>query len=91
MTGPRLRYIVRGLTALAALLGWGVAHAHGIAGDDQAFLLRATGPPRTCARTASELPARCPAREPTRPRTRSSGQARANGELTEWRSRGAGD
>lgn len=44
MTGARLRYSVRGLTALAVLLGWGVAHAHGIAGDDQAFLLRATGP-----------------------------------------------
>jgi hypothetical protein len=25
------------------LLGWGVAYAHGIAGEDQAFLLRATG------------------------------------------------
>ena len=44
MTSARFRYIVRALTALAILLGWGVAHAHGIAGDDQAFLLRATGP-----------------------------------------------
>jgi HupE / UreJ protein len=31
------------LAALVALLGCGVAQAHGIAGDDQAFLLRATG------------------------------------------------
>ena len=32
------------LTGLAILLLCGVAQAHGIAGDDQAFLLRATGP-----------------------------------------------
>ena len=32
------------LTALAVLLLCGAAQAHGIAGDDQAFLLRATGP-----------------------------------------------
>jgi HupE / UreJ protein len=31
------------LVGLAGLLGAGVAQAHGIAGDDQAFLLRATG------------------------------------------------
>ena len=44
MTRTSLRYIVRGMTALAAMLAVGVAYAHGIAGDDQAFLLRATGP-----------------------------------------------
>jgi hypothetical protein len=35
--------IARIVTALALLLGWGLAQAHGIAGDDQAFLERATG------------------------------------------------
>ena len=44
MTRTSLRYIVRGITALAAMVAVGVAYAHGIAGDDQAFLLRATGP-----------------------------------------------
>ena len=44
MTRTSLRYIVRGMTALAVVLAVGIAHAHGIAGDDQAFLLRATGP-----------------------------------------------
>lgn len=44
MTGASLRYIVRGLAALAVLVASSVAYAHGIAGDDQAFLLRATGP-----------------------------------------------
>jgi len=44
MTRTSLRYIVRGMAALAAVLAAGVAYAHGIAGDDQAFLLRATGP-----------------------------------------------
>jgi hypothetical protein len=44
----RLSWHVRQLAGWAAicgvgLLGWGVAQAHGIAGDDQAFLLRATG------------------------------------------------
>jgi len=34
---------VRILTALALLIAAGSAQAHGIAGDDQAFLLRATG------------------------------------------------
>src|SRR6185503_16072994 len=43
MTRTSLRYIVRGMTTLAAALAVGVARAHGIAGDDQAFLLRATG------------------------------------------------
>lgn len=37
------RIIVHAMLALAALAGLGVAQAHGIAGDDQAFLLRATG------------------------------------------------
>jgi hypothetical protein len=44
MTGASLRYIVRALVALAGLAAFGLAYAHGIAGDDQAFLLRATGP-----------------------------------------------
>jgi HupE/UreJ protein len=44
MTRTSLRYIVRGVAALAVVVAVGVAHAHGIAGDDQAFLLRATGP-----------------------------------------------
>ena len=44
MTSASVRYIVRALTAAAILLGCGVAYAHGIAGEDQAFLLRATGP-----------------------------------------------
>jgi hypothetical protein len=35
--------IARILTALTLLLGVGAAQAHGIAGDDQAFLLRAMG------------------------------------------------
>src|SRR6187431_2825605 len=44
MTSASVRYIGRALAALTVLLGCGVAYAHGIAGDDQAFLLRATGP-----------------------------------------------
>src|SRR5262245_44143472 len=44
MTSASVRYIVRALAAVAILLGCGVAYAHGIAGEDQAFLLRATGP-----------------------------------------------
>jgi hypothetical protein len=36
-------HVVRALTALSLLLAVGVAHAHGIAGDDLAFLQRATG------------------------------------------------
>lgn len=43
MSGTIVRVIVRGGAALAVLLGWGNAQAHGIAGDDQAFLLRAAG------------------------------------------------
>ena len=35
--------IARVLVALVVLLSAGMAYAHGIAGDDQAFLLRATG------------------------------------------------
>jgi len=35
--------LARILTALSLLLFVGVAQAHGIAGDDQAFLLRAMG------------------------------------------------
>src|SRR5688572_29846180 len=44
MTSASVRYIVRALAAVAVLLGCGVAYGHGIAGEDQAFLLRATGP-----------------------------------------------
>ena len=44
MTSASVRYIVRALAAVAVLLACGVAYAHGIAGEDQAFLLRATGP-----------------------------------------------
>ena len=44
MTSASVRYIVRALAAVAILAGCGVAYAHGIAGEDQAFLLRATGP-----------------------------------------------
>jgi hypothetical protein len=36
--------MVRAAAALMVLLGCGTAYAHGIAGEDQAFLLRATGP-----------------------------------------------
>jgi len=44
MTSACVRYIVRALAAGAILLASSVAYAHGIAGEDQAFLLRATGP-----------------------------------------------
>src|SRR6188474_3627651 len=44
MTSASVRYIGRALAALTVLLGCGVAYAHGIAGEDQEFLLRATGP-----------------------------------------------
>src|SRR5512139_3718949 len=44
MTSASVRYIIGALAAAAVLLGCGVAYAHGIAGEDQAFLLRATGP-----------------------------------------------
>jgi len=44
MTSACVRYIVRALAAGAILLAASVAYAHGIAGEDQAFLLRATGP-----------------------------------------------
>src|SRR5690349_25127037 len=44
MTSASVRYIARALAGIAVLLGCGVASAHGIAGEDQAFLLRATGP-----------------------------------------------
>jgi hypothetical protein len=37
------RALGQGVAALVLVLACGVAHAHGIAGDDQAFLLRATG------------------------------------------------
>jgi hypothetical protein len=43
LTNPTLRCVARALTALAVLLGCGVAHAHGIAGDDLEFLRRAAG------------------------------------------------
>jgi hypothetical protein len=36
--------VLRTTVGFAALLGCGAAYAHGIAGEDQAFLLRATGP-----------------------------------------------
>jgi len=44
MTSACVRYIVRALAAGVILLAASVAYAHGIAGEDQAFLLRATGP-----------------------------------------------
>src|SRR5262245_66440420 len=44
MTSASVRYIARALAGVAVLLGCGVAYAHGIAGEYQAFLLRATGP-----------------------------------------------
>src|SRR5262245_48535432 len=44
MTSACVRYIVRALAAVAILLAASVAYAHGIAGEDQEFLLRATGP-----------------------------------------------
>ena len=37
------KFMVRAMAALGVLLASGVALAHGIAGDDQEFLLRATG------------------------------------------------
>lgn len=43
MTNASVRLIGQGAAALGLLLVFGVAHAHGIAGDDQEFLLRATG------------------------------------------------
>ena len=43
MTRPQGSSIGVLLAGIALLAGCGVAHAHGIAGDDQAFLLRATG------------------------------------------------
>jgi hypothetical protein len=39
-----MRFVVGAAAALLALLGSSLAYAHGIAGEDQAFLLRATGP-----------------------------------------------
>lgn len=39
-----MRFVIGAAAALLALLGSGLAYAHGIAGEDQAFLLRATGP-----------------------------------------------
>src|SRR5688572_2858241 len=43
MTETSVRYILRAIAAIATLGGASVALAHGIAGEDQAFLLRATG------------------------------------------------
>ena len=44
MSRQSLRWIARGAAALGLLLGVAAAQAHGIAGADQEFLLRATGP-----------------------------------------------
>src|SRR6187200_1877062 len=44
MTSASVWHIVRALAGVAVLVGCGGAYAHGIAGEDQAFLLRATGP-----------------------------------------------
>ena len=44
MNRQSLGWIARAAAALALLLGVAAAQAHGIAGDDQEFLLRATGP-----------------------------------------------
>ena len=43
MRESSLGSVLRATVGLAALLGCGAAYAHGIAGEDQAFLLRATG------------------------------------------------
>jgi hypothetical protein len=43
MRTPSVQYLLRAVAAIALLAGASIAHAHGIAGEDQAFLLRATG------------------------------------------------